>query len=75
MNSKKAKRLRLLLRVEGIDVTEREYVKRHVGNRLMQTGETTPEGLPAYGMFKMHTFQLDRECGRAMYKNLKRIAA
>ena len=57
MNSKKAKKLRSLLRKQGIDVTQAVYTDKRIVNqkRLAVSVQIV----------------LDRECGRGIYKRFK----
>lgn len=79
MNAKKARALRALAKSVGADFRDARYVpvehtrrqKLGVLPHLGLDDEGKPQGIP----YQTVTFALDPQCGRAAYRQLKRIAA
>ncbi len=77
MNAKKAKRIRKALREQGIDASECILLARSQHVVLAYSSTTLDEkGNPVViGRVTAQSNYLDPTCGRAYYKQLKKVAA
>ena len=76
MNAKKARALRVVARAVGADPREARYVPvEHTRRERSVISGLTSDGSPELLPYQTVTFALDPQCGRAAYRQLKRMAA